>query len=130
MTVSSFTSVSLDPPLILVCIDRAASFLKDLTPGLPIAINVLAEDQQVLSVLFANRNEEDRFTSVEWEPGLRGVPLISGALASFACSLYEVVEGGDHLVLIAKVEDIRRREGNPLVWCDRNYHCLPRQAGE
>ena len=125
MTVSSFTSVSLEPPLILVCIDRAAHFLDQLPDSLPFAINVLHEQQQELAVKFARREEEGRFAGMIWQTGWEGVPHISGAVATFDCSLYKAVDGGDHLILIGEVREIRRNEGSPLVWCDRTYHCLP-----
>jgi flavin reductase ActVB len=125
MTVSSFTSVSLDPPLILVCIDRSAGFLANMPPDLPFAVNVLRENQQHLAQRFAERNEEDRFSGVEWHPGWKHIPLLAGTVASFACSLRQTIEAGDHFILLALVEEIKLHRGRALVWCDRAYHCLP-----
>jgi flavin reductase (DIM6/NTAB) family NADH-FMN oxidoreductase RutF len=125
MTVSSFTSVSLDPPLVLACIDRSARFLRELSPREPIAVNILNERQQHMAARFANRDEEDRFSGIEWAPGWSGVPLLSGVVVTFACSLYQTFESGDHLILISEVQDIQRHKGSPLIWCDRGYHCLP-----
>ena len=125
MTVSSFTSVSLDPPLILVCIDRGARFLLDLAPDQPFAVNVLSEQQQHLAARFADRNEEDRFAGIDWSAGWNDLPLLSGAVATFACSLHQRVESGDHFILIGEVRGIQPHKGSPLVWCDRGYHCLP-----
>jgi flavin reductase (DIM6/NTAB) family NADH-FMN oxidoreductase RutF len=125
MTVSAFTSVSLDPPLILVCIDRSARFLRDLAPDQPFAVNVLSDQQQQLSARFANRNDEDRFSGIAWTPGWRDVPLVSGAIATFACSLHQFIESGDHFILVGHVRDLHRNEGSPLIWCDRGYHTLP-----
>jgi len=125
MTVSSFTSVSLDPPLILVCLDRSARFLLDLAPEHAFAVNVLSEQQQHLAARFADRNEEDRFAGLEWSAGWNAVPLLAGVVATFACSLHQRVESGDHWILVGEVRDIHRHKGSPLVWCDRGYHCLP-----
>ncbi len=125
MTVSSFTSVSLDPPLILVCIDRAARFLNALSPQEPFAVNILSEQQQHIAARFANRNEEDRFSGVEWAPGWNAVPLLAGVVAAFSCSLHQTLLSGDHYILIGAVRQIQRHKGSPLVWCDRGYHCLP-----
>jgi flavin reductase (DIM6/NTAB) family NADH-FMN oxidoreductase RutF len=125
MTVSSFTSVSLDPPLILVCLDRGTRFLRDLAPDQPFAVNVLSEHQQHIAARFADRNEEDRFSGIDWSPGWNAVPLMSGVIATFACNLQQNVEGGDHLILIGEVQEIHHHKGSPLVWCDRGYHCLP-----
>ena len=125
MTVSSFTSVSLDPPLILVCIDRNARFLQDLLPHQPFAVNILAETQEDLAARFAGRQEEGRFSGLEWSSGWKGVPLLSGVIATFACATHQTIESGDHFVLIGQAHEIHRHKGSPLVWCDRGYHCLP-----
>jgi flavin reductase (DIM6/NTAB) family NADH-FMN oxidoreductase RutF len=125
MTVSSFTSVSLNPPLILICIEREAGFLQGLKPGLAFVVNVLGEDQQHLAKRFSNRREEDRFSNVEWVPDWADVPRLKGTVASFRCLVSQIVEAGDHLVLIGAVRGLERHEGRALVWCERTYHCLP-----
>jgi flavin reductase (DIM6/NTAB) family NADH-FMN oxidoreductase RutF len=128
MTVSSFTSVSLHPPLVLVCIDRSARFLTDLAPGMHFAINVLSEQQQSIATRFANRQEDNRFAGAHWHAGWQDVPLLSGGVAAFGCLLTQIVEGGDHLILIGEVLHLQRHSGSPLVWCDRSYHALPSRA--
>lgn len=125
MTVSSFTSVSLAPPLVLVSIDRGAKFLQELPPHLAFIINVLSEDQQSLARRFADRKEERRFEGVAWSPEWQNVPLLDGLVASFACILEQVVEAGDHLLLIGAVKQVQQHGGRPLIWCDRGYHILP-----
>ena len=125
MTVSSFTSVSLDPPLILVCIDRRAGFASHLDDNLTFAVNVLKEDQENLAVRFSTPPETGRFDGLAWRQGWSGVPLLSGIVASLACSLERVVEAGDHLIFIGSVREIRLHGGNSLVWCQSNYLCLP-----
>lgn len=129
MTVSSFTSVSLNPPLILVCIDKRAGFgadlLPDATPSLPFAVNVLGEDQQTLAVRFSTGSEEDRFAGLDWKPGLHDVPLLSGTVASFTCMVENIVDAGDHFIFVGRVRELRRSGGRPLVWCESGYHCLP-----
>ena len=125
MTVSSFTSVSLDPPLVLVCIDRSARFLRELSPIEPFAVNILSERQQHIAMRFASRDEENRFAGIEWTPGWSGVPLVAGVVATFACSLHQNFPSGDHLILVGAVQHIERHKGSPLIWCDRGYHCLP-----
>lgn len=125
MTVSSFTSVSLHPPLILICIDKGAAFVQGLHTGLPFLVNVLSEEQQELAKRFSNRREEDRFSGVAWSPGWANIPQLDATVATFSCSLHQIVEAGDHLVLIGAVQKLERHEGRPLVWCERDYHCLP-----
>jgi len=125
MTVSSFTSVSLRPPLVLVCIDKSARFITDLPPEVALAVNMLSEDQENLAAQFAGRHEEDRFRGVEWFSGWRDVPILNGTVAAFLGSLEQTVEAGDHLILIVRVHEISQHEGRSLVWCERSYHCLP-----
>lgn len=133
MTVSSFTSVSLTPPLILVCIDKRAGFGADLLPEpmqpLTFAVNILREDQQPLAVRFSTGSEHERFAGVPWEAGWNGVPLLGGTVASFSCTAENVVNAGDHFIVVGLVQEIRRGGGRPLVWCASAYHCLPAQTG-
>lgn len=125
MTVSSFTSISLQPPLILVCIDASAGFMGGLRREEPFIVNVLGEEQEDLARRFSNRREDNRFSGVEWKPGWADVPRLEGTVASFCCSVERVVEAGDHFVLIGAVRKLERHRGRALVWCERNYHCLP-----
>lgn len=126
MTVSSFTSVSLEPPLILVCIDKQAGFADRLDVSLPFVVNVLSEEQKHLAKRFSNRREEDRFSGVDWNSGWQDVPLLAGTAASFDCAVVQIVEAGDHFILIGAVSGVRAHGKRALVWCERNYHVLPR----
>ena len=123
MTASSFTSVSLDPPLVLVCVDHRASVLAHLRRAKHVGINILSENQQHLSAHFA-RPGQDRFSGVEWDAGHGGVPLIPGALAWFECSIHRMVDAGDHTILIADVFDAKCTDGRPLVYFGSGYHKL------
>jgi flavin reductase (DIM6/NTAB) family NADH-FMN oxidoreductase RutF/pimeloyl-ACP methyl ester carboxylesterase len=102
LTANSFTSVSLDPPLILFCLAKSSGSLPALTASSHFAINVLHMGQQLSSNRFAKRDEE-RFSAVEWETWQSGVPILSGSLASFECERHELVDAGDHLVFIGRV---------------------------
>jgi flavin reductase (DIM6/NTAB) family NADH-FMN oxidoreductase RutF len=124
MTVNSFTSVSLEPPLVLVCIDRKATILPKLEASRAIGINILAEDQRDLSAQFARRGT-DRFETVPWTAGELGVPLIDGALAHYECSVTSVTEGGDHLIFIAEVRHLQCFAGRPLLYYESRYETLP-----
>lgn len=123
MTASSFTSVSLSPPLVLVCVDHRATVMKHLRRAEHIGINVLSEGQHELSARFA-RPGEDRFEGVTWTPGRRGVPLIPGVLAWFECAIHQMVDAGDHSILIAQVLHAEHRDGRPLVYFGSAYHKL------
>lgn len=123
MTANSFTSVSLDPPLVLICIDRKAAVLPRLESAKYIGINVLAEDQKPVSAQFARRGV-NRFDSAGWFTGHTGVPLLEGVLAQFECAVSEVFEGGDHRIFLAEVLYIKYFEGRPLLYFSSGYQTL------
>lgn len=125
MTVSSFTSVSLEPFLVLVCVDNRAGFLRELDSEVQFAVNVLREDQQDVAVRFSRKPEHLRFEDTNWSTGRFGAPLLHGTVACFECSVFNQVPAGDHLILIGQVEGVEQTPGNPLVWCGRAYHCIP-----
>lgn len=129
MTASSFTSVSLDPPLVLVCVDHRATVMEHLRRCEHFGINILSEGQHELSARFARRGE-DRFEAVEWHPGHHGVPLIPGVLAWFECAIRRMVDAGDHAILIAEVLRAEYRDGRPLVYFGSRYHKLDGMHGE
>src|SRR5438105_3785795 len=110
VTVNSFTSVSLDPPIILFCLDRRAVILNHFQASRRFAINVLCEEQREISGRFA-RAGIDRFEGIEWTPGETGVPLLPGSLVSLECTLSQTVEAGDHLILLGEVSHLSCREG-------------------
>jgi flavin reductase (DIM6/NTAB) family NADH-FMN oxidoreductase RutF len=127
LTVSSFTSLSLRPPLVLVCIDLRSSFLKGLTGEDVFAINVLNERQKYLSIHFSRPREEERFQKVIWHEGERGVPLLSDAVATFQCGLSRTVDAGDHRILIGEVRRLEYRKLPPLVWYHGSYYPMARR---
>jgi flavin reductase (DIM6/NTAB) family NADH-FMN oxidoreductase RutF len=123
MTVSSFTPVSIQPRLVLVCIDFGSAVHPHFRSNAHFAVNVLSEDQAGLSVRFSNE-PEGRFEGIDWYSGTTGAPLLSGALAIFECRVKETVEAGDHAILIGEVICAGSREGKPLVYFNRNYRVL------
>lgn len=102
LTANSFTSVSLDPPLLLVCIAKNAGTAPFLRDAEHFAVNVLQTSQQPASNRFAGTNE-DRFAATAWTPGETGMPLLDGSLGSFECRSHAVHDGGDHFILIGEV---------------------------
>ncbi len=118
MTANSFASVSLDPPLVLVCIDRAAVMHQCLSMTSYFGVSVLAAHQESEARHFANRYRAlgaAQFEEVEWVPGdLTGVPLIAGTVARFECELWRTYDGGDHTIFLGKVLSMEQqtdREG-------------------
>jgi flavin reductase (DIM6/NTAB) family NADH-FMN oxidoreductase RutF len=123
MTVNSFTSVSLEPPLVLVSIDLRNAILGHFLTCPYFAVNVLAEDQEILSRRFSSTSE-NRFHGVEWSPAESGVPLLGGTLGNLECSVTKVLEIGDHAVLIGEVRHGQYRAGRPLLFFDSAYRRL------
>lgn len=122
-TANSFTSVSAEPPLILLCIDRRANVLPYFQAADYFGINVLSLEQKELSMRFASRGL-DRFSGVEWRRGAGEAPLLEGTLAQFECARREVWEAGDHLVFLGEVVAARHNDGAPLLYYASGYREL------
>jgi flavin reductase (DIM6/NTAB) family NADH-FMN oxidoreductase RutF len=123
MTVNSFSSVSLDPPLVLVSIDLKNAILGHFISSSWFAINILAEHQEELSRRFSSPSE-NRFIDVSWHAGPSGTPLLDGVLAQLECSVVRTFEVGDHTVLIGEVRRAGYTEGKPLVFFDSAYRTI------
>ena len=115
MTINSFASVSLDPPLVLWSVDLAAGFADDFTTADRFALSVLAGDQIGLARRFAAALD-DRFDGVPTWTGAGGLPLIAGALATFECRREAVHPGGDHAIIVGRVDRFAARDGSPLLF--------------
>jgi len=123
LTVSSFTSVSLDPPLILICLGHAVAAIHHFRAATHFGINVLAEDQRPLSDRFA-RKGHDRFEGVEWTTGDTGVPLIPGVLAALECAVHRIIPMGDHDILVGEMVRAQVHDGPPLLYFASSYRHL------
>jgi flavin reductase (DIM6/NTAB) family NADH-FMN oxidoreductase RutF len=123
ITVNSFTSVSLSPPLILICLDHRTRVGRHFHPGAHFGVNVLNESQREISDHFAN-SKRDRFNGIEWRPGGTGVPLIPHGLAFFECAVRSRVPAGDHDIVIGEVMEARAEEGRPLIYFASGYRKL------
>ncbi|UVL86386.1 flavin reductase family protein [Pseudomonas sp. B21-028] len=117
MTANSFSSVSLDPPLVLWSISRNAPSLTDYLACGHFAINILGADQHDISGHFA-RPAPDKFSGVAFREGEAGVPLLDGVIATLVCRNVTQYEGGDHLIFLGQIEQYRHGAGEPLV-----FHC-------
>lgn len=126
-TANSFTSVSLDPPLLLISIARTSRNYQNFAKARDFAINILSEGQREASATFA-RPVEDRFASVEWRKGPHGSPVIAGVSAWFDCSVHQLVEAGDHAILIGRVEAFEATQ-EPGLGYYRGAYVTPAQIG-
>ena len=115
-TANSFTSVSLDPPLVLVCIAKTASSYPVFTAAEGFSVNILAEHQANVSGLFASKSA-DKFSGAKWRNGPAGNPVLDEVAAWFDCRRHDVVDAGDHIILIGRVIGFDERAANPLGYC-------------
>ena len=122
MTVSAFTEVSLEPPLVLVCADKTSNTLPVIRAGGVFAINVLARDQQELSNRFALKKDENkRFDGLEFDVGRTGAPLLRGVAVNIDCRVVAEHDAGDHVVYIGQVEEVRSFDRDPLLYFRGTY---------
>jgi flavin reductase (DIM6/NTAB) family NADH-FMN oxidoreductase RutF len=119
MTVTSFASVSADPPQILVCINDAADTGVGIHESQYFAVNVLNSDQQNLSNQFAGgSSQQQRFENTGWKAGITGAPILNDSLMSLDCKVVEKVRAGTHWIIIGEVQDTVCRSGDALL-----YYC-------
>ncbi len=124
VTASAFTSVSLHPPLVLVCLGKATVDLPAFAEGDHFAVNILDERQKDLSAAFARRGG-DKFAEVAHETWKTGCPILAGCIANLECARTEVHDGGDHVIILGRVEGLCCVEGaRPLLHFRGGYHRL------
>lgn len=126
ITVNAFSSVSLEPPLVMVALDRRRFITPMVRSAGRYAVNVLGEDQQALSDCFAHAPVSpgrEAFCGATWHPGPAGLPLIEGAIATLECTVVETFSAGDHDLFIGRVDSLdEHREGvAPLLYYRRRY---------
>ncbi|MFI8823084.1 flavin reductase family protein [Streptomyces sp. NPDC053431] len=122
MAVQSFSTVSLDPPLVCFCPAHTSTTWPRVRAAGAFAVNVLAADQEDLCRRFAVTGG-DKFAGTAWRPGTDGAPLIEGALATVECALTDVLDGGDHAIALGRVTALtaHRPEAGPLLYFRRGY---------
>ena len=124
LTANSFTSLSLDPPLLLVCVAKAAASAPALTTAGHFAVNVLQTRQRPASITFSTRGE-DRFGCTDWTVGEHGAPLLMDSLSVFECRRHAVHDGGDHVILVGEVVKASFESGlDPLLYFRGSYRRL------
>lgn len=123
ITVSAFCSVSLEPPLILVCIDRNTGSHFALAETDAFVVNILGADQPHVSDRFASLLP-GKFETVNYRSGIDGLPVLENALANLECRLVNSFEGGDHTIFVGRVESAIVNDGDPLVYFHGGYRRL------
>ena len=127
ITVSSFCSLSLEPPSVLVCIRKDSTTLRRIVENRVFAANVLAEDQSELAAAFASpaTPHERRFSLGQWGETGPGGPVLHGAVAHFDCKLAHVHDYGSHTIVIGEVIDAASHDARPLIYAEQAFHRLP-----
>lgn len=120
ITVTAFTSVSLEPPLVLVCIDKRSRMHDKLQVGTHFAVNMLAQDQEFISRRFAS-GEAEPFREIGYREGVSGAPLLQGTIAAVECHIVELLPGGDHTIIVGEVDATHVSEGKPLLYFRGGY---------
>jgi len=125
ITVSAFSSLSLEPPLVLVCIDHATVMHAILRSAPQFAVNVLAADQEDLARKFSDP-DNDRFEGTPFVRGEKGAAILTGVAAHLQCALIQQVDGGDHTIFIGRVEAAEAYDAQPLLYYRGGYARLER----
>jgi flavin reductase (DIM6/NTAB) family NADH-FMN oxidoreductase RutF len=127
MTANSFTAVSLDPPLLLICVERDAVMHSTLSETGQFGVSVLASDQEEVARYFADHRRPigaEEFAPVEWQPGeFTGTPMIAGALAHFECEVWRSYDGGDHTIFLGILLSLDRRTGDDALLFAHGQFC-------
>jgi len=125
MTVSAFSSLSLDPPLVLVCVSTDATMAPVIEAATTFAVNVLADSQEAMSRRFAGKMN-DRFAGVGYAKGEHGDALLDDALATIQCRIVARHPAGDHVIVVGQVEQASAHDGRPLLYYRGGYAQLER----
>ncbi|HUJ16275.1 MAG TPA: flavin reductase family protein [Thermoanaerobaculia bacterium] len=123
MTVASFASLSLHPPLVLICIETIVKTHDAIASAGKFAVSILRSDQLQISSRFASR-ADDKFAGVGLRRGMLGLPLIDGALTTLECTVRDQLPGGDHSIFVGEVVDAQTSEGDPLLHFRSKYREL------
>lgn len=121
MAIGSFSSLSLEPPQVLFCPTRTSGSWARIHAAGSFCVNILGDDQEDVSRVFAS-SAEDKFAEIGWKRAANGAPQIAGALAHIECSIHDVLEGGDHVIVVGDVTALEvHHEGGPLVFFRGGY---------
>jgi 3-hydroxy-9,10-secoandrosta-1,3,5(10)-triene-9,17-dione monooxygenase reductase component len=123
LTANAVTSLSLEPPLLLICVDRKAETFPHFFDSKIFALNILADDQEDVSRRFAKTGGE-KFEGIRYQLGRLDTPILEGTLGHVECRIIETIEGGDHVIHIGEVEHADAHDGRPLIFYRGKYRHL------
>lgn len=120
ITVSAFCSVSLSPPMVLICIEKSAGCHYAFEESNVFVVNILSEGDAAISELFASQID-DKFTNIDYRAGIDGVPVLTNTLATLECRVKFSYHGGDHSIFVGEVQDVGIDDGRPLLYFRSQY---------
>lgn len=120
LTVSAFCSVSLEPPLILVCIQKTTGSYHAFEESKAFVVNILCESQAAISNHFAS-HIENKFGAIDYVTGIKNIPVLKDCLVNLECRLVNSYDGGDHTIFVGEIEKAHIRDGNPLAYFHGSY---------
>ncbi|QQK74391.1 flavin reductase family protein [Salicibibacter cibarius] len=124
-TANAFSSVSMDPPIILVCIDKKATSLHAFKPNHPFVINILTKEQKEDGLWFSKKSDE-KFKDISYTVSKDGVPVLDGNLATIECDVAAIIEAGDHYIITGNVKDVvYDDQKDPLIFFRGQLQHLP-----
>ncbi|ADY00665.1 flavin reductase domain protein FMN-binding protein [Vulcanisaeta moutnovskia 768-28] len=125
LTVNSFTSLSLDPPLVLIAIDKRLASHEAIDKSNVYAVNILSDDMKDLAIKFATAPREERFSGLKVKTAKTGSPIIEGAIAYLDCKVVAKYPGGDHTIFIGEILDAQIMNNKvPLIYYNRGYYSI------
>ena len=128
LTVTAFTSVSLEPPLVLICIRNESTAVELFKKSKRYCVNILSEAQKTIAETFSLAGEAGRFDKLDYSTGKSGSPVIRDTIGYIDCKIVEVIPGGDHTIFVGEALDVHSEEKPPLLYLNRNYVKLERKA--
>jgi flavin reductase (DIM6/NTAB) family NADH-FMN oxidoreductase RutF len=124
LTANAFSSLSLTPPLVLICVDKTVDCYPCFEESKVFAVNFLSEDQEHLSRRFATKGIE-KFEGITSHPGVCGAPLLDGAMGHIECAIVNAYEGGDHTIYVGEIQAAAASGDRPLLFFKGKYYRLP-----
>ncbi|TGL58162.1 flavin reductase [Leptospira ognonensis] len=123
ITVSSFSSVSLDPPLVLFCLAKGSQAKHEIETSASFSVNILSSEQKQISADFASSSldKEEVLNLLKPTVSKSGLPFLTGALVNLDCKLHQMIDAGDHYLVLGEVREAQVQEGKPLLYFNRNY---------
>ncbi|MFA8438571.1 flavin reductase family protein [Pueribacillus sp. YX66] len=128
LTVNSFASVSLDPLMILWCIDKNSGSIETFKITNKFAVNILAGNQKEACWVFASRNETDRFAKVNWELSSNDLPILNDVFGVLECKKVDEIDAGDHMILIGEVINLQKNDTDPMLYFRRKVGSIREES--